>query len=130
MQSIQEEWLEKAIFKKHINSFNYNKFTDPIVIGEGGFGKVFKYKWKDCELTVALKCLKVDTSIDDKDFINKLKLLRSVCYHPNIITFYGVTKDSNGNYSMILEYANEGTLREYLKTNFTRLQWTHKTTYC
>ncbi|RIB15128.1 kinase-like domain-containing protein, partial [Gigaspora rosea] len=27
---------------------------------------------------------------------------------------------------MILEYANEGTLREYLKTNFTRLQWTEK----
>ncbi|KAF0522636.1 kinase-like protein [Gigaspora margarita] len=27
---------------------------------------------------------------------------------------------------MILEYANEGTLREYLKTNFTRLQWTDK----
>ncbi|RIB17951.1 hypothetical protein C2G38_1387671 [Gigaspora rosea] len=27
---------------------------------------------------------------------------------------------------MILEYANEGTLREYLKTNFTILQWTDK----
>ncbi|KAF0521653.1 kinase-like protein [Gigaspora margarita] len=119
MQNVQEEWLEKAIFERHINSINYNKFTDPIVIGEGGFGKVFKYEWKDCELTVALKCLKVDTSIDEKiikDFIDELKLLRSVCYHPNIITFYGVTK----------EYANEGTLREYLKTNFTRLQWTDK----
>ncbi|RIB21773.1 kinase-like domain-containing protein [Gigaspora rosea] len=30
-----------------------------------------------------------------------------------------------GNKS-ILEYANEGTLREYLKTSFTRLQWTDK----
>ncbi|RIB30889.1 hypothetical protein C2G38_2052482 [Gigaspora rosea] len=27
---------------------------------------------------------------------------------------------------MILEYADEGTLRTYLKTNFTRLQWTNK----
>ncbi|RIB10571.1 kinase-like domain-containing protein [Gigaspora rosea] len=27
---------------------------------------------------------------------------------------------------MILEYANEGTLRQYLETNFTRLQWTDK----
>ncbi|RIB29456.1 kinase-like domain-containing protein [Gigaspora rosea] len=32
-----------------------------------------------------------------------------------------------GHYNMILEYANEGTLREYLKTtNFTRLQWVDK----
>ncbi|KAF0444673.1 kinase-like protein [Gigaspora margarita] len=34
--------------------------------------------------------------------------------------------DDKGNYNMILEYANEGTLREYLKTNFTILQWTDK----
>ncbi|KAF0507829.1 kinase-like protein [Gigaspora margarita] len=27
---------------------------------------------------------------------------------------------------MILEYANEGTLREYLMTNFAKLQWTDK----
>ncbi|KAF0415578.1 kinase-like protein [Gigaspora margarita] len=130
MANIQEEWLEKAILERHIKSIDYNKFTDPIVIGEGGFGKVFKCEWKDCELTVALKCLKVDTtSIDEKiikDFIDELKLLRSVSSHQNIITFYGVTKDSNGNYNMILEYANEGTLREYLKTGFTKLQWTDK----
>ncbi|RIB21470.1 hypothetical protein C2G38_2078215 [Gigaspora rosea] len=27
---------------------------------------------------------------------------------------------------MILEYADEGTLRTYLKTNFTRLKWTNQ----
>ncbi|RIB30620.1 hypothetical protein C2G38_1627099 [Gigaspora rosea] len=34
--------------------------------------------------------------------------------------------DNYGHYNMILEYANEGTLREYLKINFTKLQWTDK----
>ncbi|KAF0558611.1 kinase-like protein [Gigaspora margarita] len=129
MTNIPEEWLEKAISEGHINYFEYNKFTNPVEIGIGGFGKILKYKWRDNGLTVALKCLKVDTSINErtiKDFINELKLLRNICHHPNIIMFYGVTKDSNGYYTMILQYADEGTLREYLKANFIRLQWSDK----
>ncbi|RIB23395.1 kinase-like domain-containing protein [Gigaspora rosea] len=129
MANVQEEWLEKAIYERHINYIEYNKFTDPNVIGSGGFGNVFRYEWKDCELTVALKCLKVDTSINEniiKDFINELKLLRKVSCHPNVIAFYGVTKDNNGYYNMVLQYADDGTLREYLMTNFTKLQWTDK----
>ncbi|KAF0536079.1 kinase-like protein [Gigaspora margarita] len=127
--SVPKEWLENAIFERHINYIEYDKFTDPIEIGIGGFGKVFKCEWKDIELTVALKCLKVDTSIDEKtieDFINELKLLRSVSCHPNVISFYGVTKDSNGYYDMVLQYADDGTLRDYLMTNFTKLQWKDK----
>ncbi|KAF0553894.1 kinase-like protein [Gigaspora margarita] len=99
------------------------------MIGIGGFGTVFKYVWKDCELIVAFKCLKVDSSLDEniiKDFINELKLLRKVCNHPNIIAFHGITKDHNGYYNMVLQYANEGNLREYLKANFIKLQWTDK----
>ncbi|KAF0510163.1 kinase-like protein [Gigaspora margarita] len=100
------EWLEKAISDGHINYLEYKKFTDPTEIGSG-----------------------VDTSIDEKaikDFINELKLLRKVYYHPNIITFYGITKDSSGYYNIVLQYADDRTLREYLKMNFTQLQWTDK----
>ena len=80
MANIPEEWLEKAISEGHINYIEYNKFTDPILIGIGGFGKVHKYEWRDSELTVALKCLnvKVDTSIDEKitkDFIYEVLLM-------------------------------------------------------
>ncbi|KAF0530140.1 kinase-like protein [Gigaspora margarita] len=129
MAIIPEEWLEKAISEGHINYIDYNKFTDPVVISIGGFGKVLKHEWRDSELTVALKCLKVDTSIDEKiinDFIHELKLLRRVSFHPNVISFYGVTKENNGHYYMILQYADDGNLREYLMANSTKLQWTDK----
>ncbi|KAF0542821.1 kinase-like protein [Gigaspora margarita] len=129
MTEIPEEWLEKAILDGHINFLDYNKFTEPVVIGVGGFGKVFKYEWKDTELSVALKCLRVDKNIDDKtikNFINELKLLRKVSNHQNIIAFYGVTKDDSGYYNLILQYADNGTLREYLEANIIKLQWADK----
>ena len=32
----------------------------------------------------------------------------------------------SNNYAMVLEYANQGNLREYLKNNFDSLQWDDK----
>ncbi|KAF0454573.1 kinase-like protein [Gigaspora margarita] len=34
--------------------------------------------------------------------------------------------DSNGYYNLVLQHADNGTLREYLKSNFTSLQWVDK----
>ncbi|RGB37300.1 hypothetical protein C1646_55809 [Rhizophagus diaphanus] len=34
--------------------------------------------------------------------------------------------DSNGNYFSVLQYANEGNLRDYLKTKFSTLRWNDK----
>ncbi|RIB14913.1 kinase-like domain-containing protein [Gigaspora rosea] len=127
MAKILEELLEKAVFDGHINYLEYDKFTDPTKIG---IGEIFKCEWEECELTVVFKCLKVDTdSLDEKsikDAINELKLLRKVDCHPNIIRFYGVTQDSNGYYNLVLQHADDGTLREYLKSNFALLQWVDK----
>ncbi|KAF0499726.1 kinase-like protein [Gigaspora margarita] len=129
MKNSPKEWFEQAIFDEHINYLEYNKFTDPIEIGTGGFGTVTKYNWKDCELTVALKCLKVDKSLDEKsikDFIKELKLLQKTHYHPNTIKLYGITKDLCESYNIVLQYADEGNLREYFKRNFAKLEWADK----
>ncbi|KAF0424588.1 kinase-like domain-containing protein [Gigaspora margarita] len=60
-------WLEDAIANDHINYFEFSSFTNNDYIAEGGFGKVYKYLWKNCRLTVALKCLKVKNDFDEKD---------------------------------------------------------------
>ncbi|KAF0549286.1 kinase-like protein [Gigaspora margarita] len=96
---------------------------------KGGFGSVARYKWKDAEFDVALKCLNVDKELSGKirrEFIKELKLLRKVAGHKNVITFHGITKDKNGYYNMILDCANQGNLREYLKRNFSKLKWIHQ----
>ncbi|RIB13250.1 kinase-like domain-containing protein [Gigaspora rosea] len=64
-------------------------------IDYGGFGLVYKAKWKDCGLAIALKQLNIIPT--DKNsirrFVKELKNIQKVCNkHPNIIEFYGVTR--------------------------------------
>ncbi|KAF0502935.1 calmodulin-dependent protein kinase [Gigaspora margarita] len=55
--------------------------------------------------------------------------MTSVKSHRNILEFYGITKfqdqmDSSViKYVLILEYADGGTLRDYLKNNATKIEW-------
>ncbi|RIB13260.1 kinase-like domain-containing protein [Gigaspora rosea] len=58
-------------------------------------------------------------------FVKELKNLQKVCNHPNVIEIYGITRD-RGFYHMILQLANNGDLRKYLKINFSKLEWTDK----
>lgn len=123
------EWLNRAISEQHINFFNYEKFTEISLINNGGFGTIKKALWNQTKLTVALKSIKSDIKIDDKiinDFIKELKTLQKVSFHPNVIQFYGVTKDPKTGYNLILQYASEGDLRSYLSNNFERLRWVDK----
>ncbi|KAF0471953.1 kinase-like protein [Gigaspora margarita] len=126
---MSERWLEKAVSDGQVIKFEYEKFTKGLKIGDGGFGTVYKYEWKDKNITVALKCLKVDINLNrevTKEFIRELKVLHKVCNHPNIIEFYGITKDNQGYYNMVLQLANDGNLRQYLRKNFKKLQWKDK----
>ena len=46
----------------------------------------------------------------------------------NIITrFYGISQDpETKNYIMVLDYAENGSLRNYLDTNYDKLSWKDK----
>ena len=47
-----------------------------------------------------------------------------------IIKFYGITKDFNtNNFMMVMEYANNGNLRQELNKNFNLLSWIYKFAY-
>ncbi|GBC41414.2 kinase-like domain-containing protein [Rhizophagus irregularis DAOM 181602=DAOM 197198] len=127
--TLVEEWIKKEISDKHIRYFEYNEFSQIDEIGRGAFGKVSKANLADTGL-VALKILfsknsKEEINEDNDEFVKELKLLREVDYHQNINRILGLTKDSE-HYILVLEYANEGSLRDYLKKNFTSLKWNDK----
>ncbi|GBC03168.1 hypothetical protein RclHR1_00500016 [Rhizophagus clarus] len=125
----EEEWIKKKMEEEDICYFEYNKFSKFEEIGKGGFGVVRKAITDDGN-QVALKGLieNKNSKIEEnmiKNFVKELRLLRMVSYHDNINRFLGITKDNIG-YVMVLEYANEGNLRDYLKKNFDSLQWENK----
>ncbi|CAB4409787.1 unnamed protein product [Rhizophagus irregularis] len=59
-----------------------------------------------------------------EEIIKEIKITKIASHHPNIIRFYGITKlQGKPNYSLVLEYANGGTLRNYLRTNIETFKW-------
>jgi hypothetical protein len=49
------EWLEESISKKHIKNYDYEYFSPLERIGGGGFGTVYRAKWRESEQYFALK---------------------------------------------------------------------------
>ncbi|UZO15636.1 uncharacterized protein OCT59_007053 [Rhizophagus irregularis] len=65
--------------------------------------------------------------------IFQLKLQRDIQFHNNIIKFYGVAlfepeyqNVQSKNYLLVMEYADSGTLKNYLKENFNNFTWNDK----
>ncbi|GET58675.1 kinase-like domain-containing protein [Rhizophagus irregularis DAOM 181602=DAOM 197198] len=125
-------WIEEAIVKEHLKFYEYNLFSNFLKIGAGGFGKVYRANWKNLEKQLALKSFFNLDNITVKEIVRELKIQREVDFHDNIIRCHGITKfesenhDNGINYMLVMEYADGGSLRNYLKNNFSKLTWNNK----
>ncbi|RIB19215.1 kinase-like domain-containing protein [Gigaspora rosea] len=91
---------------KNFNLFDYKEFDNIIKIDEGEFGTIYKAYWKDCAMIVAFKLL----------------ILQKVCHYPNIIEFFGFTINPSNENIIVLQFAENGNLRDYLQCNFPSLK--------
>ncbi|RIA88338.1 kinase-like domain-containing protein [Glomus cerebriforme] len=114
------ECIDMKIKNGDIEYFKYNGFSNMRKVGEGAFGAVNRADWKKSGIKITLKSNRTIIK-------NNLNNLSEVKLFPNINKFLGITKEpSSNNYIFVLEYANQGNLREYLKNNFNSLQWNYK----
>ncbi|GBC21969.2 kinase-like domain-containing protein [Rhizophagus irregularis DAOM 181602=DAOM 197198] len=123
------KWIEEEISKKLIKYYEYDQFYDIQEIGSGGFGKVYRANWKNSHKRYAIKSFFNINDATVKALVREIQLRREVDFH-NVIRFYGVTASFKENqkkeYSLVIEYAENGTLRKYLKENFENLTWDNK----
>ncbi|CAG8697945.1 20806_t:CDS:2 [Racocetra persica] len=126
-----DDLIQKCLIDWRIKFYEYTRFKDIELIGEGGHGKVYRATHKNNEITVALKSFK-SNNVTIKEIVNELKLHCKVDMHSNIIRLHGATKNedqpnlSSLNYMFVLEYADSGTLRSYLRNHFNYLSWNDK----
>ncbi|CAG8696540.1 11765_t:CDS:2, partial [Cetraspora pellucida] len=127
------QWIQQAVQERHIEFIPYDSFTKHEEIARGAYGEVTKAYWPTAEKTVALKSLfdNYDSeAVDDKDFddfVKEIKLIRSVHFHDNVIRVFGISQDpATSRYFMVLQYADGGSLRDYLQKNFKTLDWKKK----
>ncbi|RHZ70128.1 hypothetical protein Glove_275g42 [Diversispora epigaea] len=130
-KTTEKEWeiwmdnliIEDVIKKENIPFYQYSEFENVKLIVRNVYEATFKTSQK----TVALKCVCFDDKFTQDDLINEIKRHRKLEIHDSILKFYGITRQENTNiYIIILEHVNDGSLRQYLKTNFQKMDWNIK----
>ncbi|CAG8565789.1 6614_t:CDS:2 [Dentiscutata erythropus] len=103
-------------------------------INTGPFSTVYKVTIKNTENTqdtekiFALKVIESNERTS-KEVVNELKHMLLVGPHQNIVQFYGIYKIKDQldpddiKYALVLEYADDGTLRNYLCEKRTKIEW-------
>ncbi|RGB39230.1 kinase-like domain-containing protein, partial [Rhizophagus diaphanus] len=126
-------WIDEVISKEYFRFYEHEYFNNVQRIGTGGFGKVYRANWKNSEQYLALKYFFNLDDVTAKEIVHELKLQRDIQFHNNIIKFYGVAQFDpenqnvqSKNYLLVIEYADSGTLKNYLKENFDNLTWNDK----
>ncbi|CAB5386949.1 unnamed protein product [Rhizophagus irregularis] len=87
----------------------------------------------DAEIKNSIDLLeKLITEEPTQKIVNEINLYKKVDLHPNVLKFHGITKIETDvihhldNYSLVLEYADSGTLKTYLNNHFSELDWNDK----
>ncbi|RIA86158.1 kinase-like domain-containing protein [Glomus cerebriforme] len=142
---IQHTQLSATDYCKVLEWIPYDRFYDINYIAKGGFGKVYRanwidsfiYKWNNKNQNwerfcsnqfVALKSLNNSKNITS-EFINEITSHHKIIEYTNIgiIRLYGITQEpETKNYMMVLEYAENGSLRNCLDKNYNELDWKTK----
>ncbi|KAJ0712324.1 putative protein kinase RLK-Pelle-CrRLK1L-1 family [Helianthus annuus] len=106
-----------------------NEFNDDFVIGNGGFGKVYKGYMDDAATIVAIKRLNESSNQGLREFHTEIGML-SKLRHVQLVSLIGYCEDE-GEMILVYDYMANGTLREHLyKTNNPPLPWKRRLQIC
>ncbi|EXX79733.1 Rad53p [Rhizophagus irregularis DAOM 197198w] len=145
--------VDKLIRDSQINARNsleklewieYDNFENIEYVAKGGFGIIYKAIWKEKNnyetvqwnndnnnnnvnyYKVALKSLNNSKDITS-EFLNEIRSHLKMNNSERIVKLYGITKDSKTNdFMMVMEYANNGSLRQKLNKDFNSFGWDEK----
>ena len=99
-------------------------YSDPIQVGRGGFGVVYRARQDRFNRVVALKVLNVE-DVDSqarRRFERECKAMGSLGWHPNVVAVFDSGIDNHGRPWLAMEYLDAGSLGDRLRRE-GRLRW-------
>ncbi|XP_056598696.1 receptor-interacting serine/threonine-protein kinase 2 isoform X1 [Triplophysa dalaica] len=93
----------------------YRKLTDLHYISKGGFGTVFRAQHSDWRTTVAIKCLKLDSPVGERErncLLKEAEVLHKARFN-YIIQIFGVCNEPEF-FCIVTEFMTNGSLDELL----------------
>ncbi|RIA97544.1 kinase-like domain-containing protein [Glomus cerebriforme] len=122
------EFIKDTIYNAKIDSF-YPLFLEWV---PAEYYRQDDESWKKGEpepITVVLKRLNGSQNMS-ADYLNELKTHWSLLNSYTSIEFYGMTKDpETKEFMMVMKFANKGSLRYVLSSNFNNILWKDKIFY-
>ncbi|KAJ8389056.1 hypothetical protein AAFF_G00124530 [Aldrovandia affinis] len=104
----------------------YRKLTDLHYLSRGGFGTVFRAKHSDWRTTVAIKCLKLDSPVGERErncLLKEAEVLHKARFN-YIIQIFGVCNEPEF-FCIVTEYMSNGSLDQLLHEHdlYPQLAW-------
>ncbi|GAM29028.1 hypothetical protein SAMD00019534_122040 [Acytostelium subglobosum LB1] len=91
---------------------DHNEIEMGPVIGGGGYGAIYKSRWRG--LFVAVKV--ISEMSDGSEFEKELEMHKELLHHPNVVHFVGFCVSPK---CLVLEYVEGGSLERYLQDSQT-----------
>ncbi|KAJ9550872.1 hypothetical protein OSB04_014917 [Centaurea solstitialis] len=116
-----EDQLCRRFSLDEIRSATQN-FDDSLVVGRGGFGKVYKGSIKDGPNTVV--AVKISNSMSNEgalQFQAEVEMLSKI-RHCNLVSLIGYSYEGK-EMALVYEYMPQGTLEDHLHKDGSRLSW-------
>ncbi|KAJ8376966.1 hypothetical protein SKAU_G00075460 [Synaphobranchus kaupii] len=104
----------------------YRKLTDLHYLSRGGFGTVFRAQHSDWRTTVAIKCLKLDSPVGERErncLLKEAEVLHKARFN-YIIQIFGVCNEPEF-FCIVTEFMSNGSLDQFLheKDLYPQLAW-------
>ncbi|GES75068.1 kinase-like domain-containing protein [Rhizophagus clarus] len=118
----------------------YNKFKNVVYVAKGGYGTVYSAYWSDGHILgwdkkfnqwkrygtdhVALKRIH-NSQFITIEFLDQIARTHLQLHDGNmIIQYYGITRyPETEDYMIVMEFANQGSVRSYLNGRFNTMDW-------
>ncbi|WP_083884153.1 protein kinase domain-containing protein [Nocardia higoensis] len=100
-----------------IEGLNAAGFEDPVEIGRGGFGVVYRCRQPDLDRTVAVKVLTAFDGQNTARFLREERAMGRLTGHPNIVDILQIGSTGDGHPFIVMPYYALGSLADRLRTS-------------